>query len=223
MILPVAALAFGCESAPAPPSAEAPAANQGDNPEAAEATTPTQPATPKSTADDATPSPPSATAEPPATSASAPVERDDKPSQVDKPTQEGAEKAPKAGSGEAATRRGAAARGEGFAAWLESKPSYKVNESASLQVVLTAEDPFKCNEQYPYRFQLTPAAGLTFPEPTVRNMNISKQRSVMSVPFTPTASGSQTVSGELSFSVCTDDKCLIEKQPLSITVTVEGS
>jgi hypothetical protein len=54
-------------------------------------------------------------------------------------------------------------------------------------------------------------------------MNVDKQRSTMSVPFTPTQAGSHTLSGELAFSVCTDDKCLIEKQTLSFPVDVSGS
>jgi hypothetical protein len=124
---------------------------------------------------------------------------------------------------DAAPRRGLAASGEGFSTWLEGKGSYTLNQAANLELVLTAEEPYKCNEQYPYRFNATPGAGVTFATNPVRSMNVGKQRSTMSIPFTPTAPGNQTVTGELSFSVCTEDKCLIEKQSLSIVVNVQGS
>lgn len=120
-------------------------------------------------------------------------------------------------------RRGGAAKGEGFNTWLEGVSSYPLNQPATLTLVLQAEEPFKCNEQYPYRFTITPGPGISVAEPVLRGMNIDKQRSTMSVPFTPTQAGTHTLSGELSFSVCTDDKCLIEKQSLSFPIDVGGS
>jgi hypothetical protein len=120
-------------------------------------------------------------------------------------------------------RRGGAAKGEGFNTWLEGVSSYPLNQPATLTLVLQAEEPFKCNEQYPYRFTITPSPGISVAEPVLRGMNIDKQRSTMSVPFTPTQAGTHTLSGELSFSVCTDDKCLIEKQSLSFPIDVSGS
>jgi hypothetical protein len=40
----------------------------------------------------------------------------------------------------------------------------------------------------------------------------------MNVGFTPEAAGKHTISGVLQFSVCTDDKCLIEKRDLALEV-----
>jgi hypothetical protein len=123
----------------------------------------------------------------------------------------------------AAVQRGPAAKGDGFNAWLEGHSQYALNQPAQLTLVLTADDPFKCNEQYPYRFTLATGAGIQVPEPVVRGMHVEKHRSTMTVPFTPTKAGKHTVSGELAFSVCTEDKCLIDKQTLSFPVDVGGS
>jgi hypothetical protein len=43
----------------------------------------------------------------------------------------------------------------------------------------------------------------------------------MPVSFTPDAAGKRTVAGQFAFSVCTEDKCLMEKRDLSLDVTVE--
>lgn len=120
-------------------------------------------------------------------------------------------------------RRGPAASGEGFNTWLEGKSRYALNQPASVTLVLTADAPFKCNDQYPYKFTLTPPSGLTVTETVLKSMNVGTHRSTLSIPFTPNSAGTHTLSGELSFSVCTEDKCLIEKQAVSIPIEVGGS
>ena len=36
--------------------------------------------------------------------------------------------------------------------------------------------------------------------------------------FTPESAGKHTLSGQLSFSVCTEDKCMIEKRDLALEI-----
>lgn len=127
------------------------------------------------------------------------------------------------GAQAAEVRRGPVAKGEGFQVHLQSSGSYQVGKPGVVRVVLDAAEPFHCNDKYPYRFTLEPTAGLEFPADVVRNMQLGTQRSTMDVAIVPKASGAHTVSGELSFSVCTDDKCLIEKQKLSVNIDVAGA
>ncbi len=118
---------------------------------------------------------------------------------------------------------GPVVKGEGYAVRLQTKSPLKTGESAALTVVLTAEAPFKCNDKYPYKFTFDPVDGVSFPNQVVKGMNVSDKRATMLVPFSPKGPGDQTVSGTLSFSVCTDDKCLVEKQPLTIAFNVHDS
>jgi hypothetical protein len=119
--------------------------------------------------------------------------------------------------------QGPAVSGEGFKVYLEAQPSYPVAKPGHVRVVLLATAPFHCNDKYPYKFTTTASDGIEFTEPVVRNANIGAERSTIEVPFTPQRAGKLTLNGELSFSVCTDDKCLIEKQALSVPVEVSGS
>jgi hypothetical protein len=86
--------------------------------------------------------------------------------------------------------------------------------------VLDAKEPFHVNEKYPYKFKLKETSGLTFPAPLVgkEGVNLEKARATMRVPFTAQSAGRHTLSGQFAFSVCTDDKCLIEKRELSLLV-----
>lgn len=127
------------------------------------------------------------------------------------------------GAQPAEVRRGPAVKGEGFQAHLQSSGSYQVGKPGVVRVVLNAAEPFHCNDKYPYRFTLEPTAGLEFPADVVRDMQIGTQQSTMDVALVPKTAGAHTVSGELSFSVCTDDKCLIEKQKLSVSIDVAGA
>ena len=109
-----------------------------------------------------------------------------------------------------------------FAVWLQSSGKYKKGQTGTVTAVLKANDPFKCNEKYPYKFKLdAPPAGVSYANSVVRNMSVSPKQSTMSIPFTANEAGAKTISGQLSFSVCTDAKCLVEKRNLSVSVKVE--
>jgi hypothetical protein len=48
-------------------------------------------------------------------------------------------------------------------------------------------------------------------------VKLEPARATLPIPFTAEA-GKHTVSGQLSFSVCTDDKCVIEKRELALEI-----
>lgn len=120
------------------------------------------------------------------------------------------------------TVRGTSAGGEGFAVSIQAQSLVQSGKSGSAVVVLSAKAPYKCNEKYPYKFVLeAPGGGISYPSQTVRGMAVSAKSSSMSVPFSATQAGSGTIAGVLHFSVCTADKCLIEKRRLAVTVQVD--
>jgi hypothetical protein len=51
-------------------------------------------------------------------------------------------------------------------------------------------------------------------------VKLENMKAVVPVSFTPEA-GKRTIAGTLAFSVCTDDKCLMEKQELALEVVAE--
>ena len=118
--------------------------------------------------------------------------------------------------------RGASAKDEPFEAWLEADAPLTANGKAELRLVLEAKGPYKCNDSYPYKFKVASSSGVSVADPAVKGMQIGKKRSTMPIPVSVGAAGRATLSGELSFSVCTEDKCLIEKQTLSISVDVSS-
>jgi hypothetical protein len=106
---------------------------------------------------------------------------------------------------------------------LRPKGAYMAGQQAEAEIVLDAKPPYKVNEEYPYKFKLKEASGVKFPATVVGKdaAKLEKQKVTMPVSFTPEAPGKCTVAGQLAFSVCTDDKCLIEKRDLSLVVDVK--
>ena len=106
---------------------------------------------------------------------------------------------------------------------MQAKGSYKAGQAGSLEVVLDAKKPFKVNDKYPYKLKLAKSDGVKYPAPIVKkdSVKLEPQRAVMTVAFTPESAGKKKIAGQFSFSVCTDDKCLIEKRDLALDVQVD--
>ncbi|HMA93143.1 MAG TPA: hypothetical protein VKP30_10680 [Polyangiaceae bacterium] len=90
--------------------------------------------------------------------------------------------------------------------------------TAGLNVVLVAKPPFHVNEEYPHRFRVIAARGLSTPAKMIQrdSAKVTKSRLEMAVPVTLDNEGPYGLDGEMGFSVCTNEKCLMEKRPLSI-------
>ncbi len=143
----------------------------------------------------------------------------------DKPVRE-EPRAPAAGMEPAAEPEGpprASYADETFEVTLSATGPYEVGKPGKAEVRLLARGAFKCNDEYPYKLKLDKSDGLEFPAQIVGKdaVVLETKQAVMSVPFTPKVKGSQVLSGEFSFSVCTDEKCLIEKRKLALQLDVQ--
>jgi hypothetical protein len=103
---------------------------------------------------------------------------------------------------------------------LAPKGSYASGQAGEAEIVLAAKAPFHVNQNYPYKFKLKEAAGLKFANLVVTKeaVKLEPARATLPVAFTPESAGKHTVAGQLSFSVCTDDKCMIEKRELALQI-----
>ena len=128
---------------------------------------------------------------------------------------------PPSKAAEAPARRGAAATGPSYEVWLETTGGYAAGANASIVAVVNAKAPYKCNAQYPYKFALdAPPSGMSYPSSPVRGARVDGKRATMPIPFVAATAGTYAVSGTLSFSTCSEDKCLVDKAHLGVTVDV---
>jgi hypothetical protein len=128
--------------------------------------------------------------------------------------------APAQGKGQ--TVQGTVVAEEPFSVWLQAESPVAAGSPATVEAVLVAKPPYHCNADYPHKFKLgTAPAGLTYPEPTVKGAKVTPERSVLAIPVRAQAAGKATVSGTLQFSVCNDERCLVEKRELALNLEVK--
>lgn len=103
------------------------------------------------------------------------------------------------------------------------KAGLKAGQPGSVEVVLIAKAPFHVNEQYPIKLKLKETPGVKYESLTIGKdaVKLETMKAVMPVSFTPDGAGKRTVAGQFSFSVCTDDKCLMEKRDLALDLMVD--
>lgn len=103
------------------------------------------------------------------------------------------------------------------------KAPVKAGQPSALDVVLVAKAPFHVNDKYPIKLKLKETPGIKYDNLVIGKdaAKVEEMKAVVPVSFTADASGKRTVAGQLSFSVCTEDKCLMEKRELALDVSVE--
>ena len=109
----------------------------------------------------------------------------------------------------------------------EMRPSgpCKKNDTCTAEVLVEAKGDYHINDKYPYRFKLEDPAppGIKYPKPVVgkEDGTMDLRKVVLKVPFVAESAGEKKVAGTLSLSVCSAANCLMDKQPLELTVKVE--
>lgn len=93
---------------------------------------------------------------------------------------------------------------------------------AAAEVVLLPKGGYHTNDKYPYKFKAATTDGVAFRAPvfTKEDVTLDEHKATMKVDFTPDSSGEKTISGQFAFSVCSAEKCLVEKRDLTLKVAV---
>lgn len=122
----------------------------------------------------------------------------------------------------AGTTRGPAAGNDTYSTWLETVGSYTAGQPGQVRLVLEAKAPYHCNEEYPYKFTFgAPVGGVSYPTPVVKDTKVAEMSATTTLPIQAAAKGAATVQGTFNFSVCSKDKCLIEKANLSLPIEIK--
>jgi hypothetical protein len=112
-----------------------------------------------------------------------------------------------------------------YRAEMKADGPCKKDSTCTAEVLVEAKGEYHINDKYPYRFKLEdpPPQGIKYPKPVVgkEDGTMDERKVVLKVPFVSETSGAKKVSGTLSLSVCSAANCLMDKQPLEVTVKVD--
>jgi len=129
--------------------------------------------------------------------------------------------APGVGEGAALELKGEASYSEdSFRLRLSAPAKVKAGELTEYVVTLEAGDGYKVNDEYPIKFKFAASAGVKPESETVRKAaaKVEKKKATMPVKATVAKPGKASIAGKFSFSVCTEERCLIEKRELLVSV-----
>lgn len=112
---------------------------------------------------------------------------------------------------------------EPFTLSIEPVGDYEAGKAATAKIELSAKNGYKCNDKYPYKLKLKKTEGVDFPADVVKKeaVELEKKHAVMTVAFTPKTAGKKTIAGQFAFSVCTEERCLVERRDLALDIDVK--
>jgi hypothetical protein len=98
-----------------------------------------------------------------------------------------------------------------------------VGTAGRAEVTLEGRNGYHVNAEYPIQLTMQQPAGVELAKATLVREDAStfeEARAVFPVVFTPRAAGRKEFTGELSFSVCNPQNCLMERRPVTFAVDV---
>lgn len=110
--------------------------------------------------------------------------------------------------------------GEGYRTYLQLPSPVVVGQSVEAVVNLSPQAPYKSNEKYPFRFSFGDVSGVTTPGASVAGASVTPEKTTLRFAVTGKSVGPAVVGGTFSFSVCTAEKCLVERAPLVLSFEV---
>ncbi|MDH3201493.1 MAG: hypothetical protein OEM15_11430 [Myxococcales bacterium] len=105
-----------------------------------------------------------------------------------------------------------------------TQPEYEVGKAGEVEIEIEGRGEWHVNQDYPIRVDLAagPGAGLQQRELVrgdAKEFNEDKVRFVAALE--PTEAGDHEVKCDVSFAMCTDENCVLEKRTVAMQVKVE--
>ena len=106
---------------------------------------------------------------------------------------------------------------------LRPVPPFAAGKPGKVEIVLDAKGEYHMNETYPYRFKTHASDGVAYAAPTFSkdSMRLEGTKGTMTLEVTPASPGEKSVSGLFLFSVCSAERCLVEKRELMAKLAVD--
>lgn len=114
--------------------------------------------------------------------------------------------------------------GEQYTVEIKGRGEYKANEEGTVEVTLVPKGAYKINAQFPVKFKVSEGTeGVTYSKPLLKREDGSfdEKKGSFKVPFVASKAGKAKIGGVLSFSVCSDANCVMDKKELEVAVDVK--
>ena len=105
-----------------------------------------------------------------------------------------------------------------------AQPKYAAGRPGELEIALESRGEWHVNQEYPIRVDLKAAPGVTLPKAELvkddaKEFGEEKVRFVAAVE--PSMAGEHEVTCDVSFALCTEENCILEKRTLAMVLEVD--
>jgi len=132
--------------------------------------------------------------------------------------------APELRRGDRSTLVGTKVQGDQYTVEIDAA-AVKVGETGAIVVTISPTAGFKLNEEFPTKLTVEdPPEGLSFHAPTLKKSEgrlDDKGNFTFRMPVVASRAGEFAVEAKLKFSVCTADKCVVQRQALTTKLKAE--
>lgn len=108
---------------------------------------------------------------------------------------------------------------------IKSSGTAKAGQEGSVEIVIESKGDYHINSKYPLKFKVKDPApqGLSYTKTVLKREDgkFEDKKGSLLVPFTAAKAGKVKIEGVLSFSVCSDANCVMEKLDLELDVDVK--
>ena len=114
--------------------------------------------------------------------------------------------------------------GSFFLAVAPAQPGYAIGKSGEVEIALEGRGEWHVNQEYPIRVDLKAAPGVTLKKNELvkddaKEFGDDKVRFLAAVE--PSAPGDHEVTCDVSFAMCTEENCILEKRTVAMQLKVE--
>jgi hypothetical protein len=106
---------------------------------------------------------------------------------------------------------------------LRPAGAFAAGKPGSAEIQVSAKNGYHCNDKYPYKFKTSESPGVAYSSPvfTKDALHLEPGTATMKVDFTPDSKGQKTIAGVFAFSLCSAERCLVEKRNLALNIAVD--
>jgi hypothetical protein len=115
---------------------------------------------------------------------------------------------------------------EQYTVEMKASGAYKAGQEGTVEIAITPKGDYHINDKYPLKFKAAepPDASVKYAKSVLKREDgtFEAKKGSLKVPFTAQRSGKAKISGVLSFSVCSDANCIMDKIELETEVAVDA-
>jgi hypothetical protein len=104
------------------------------------------------------------------------------------------------------------------------QPEYAAGRAGEVEIALESRGEWHVNQEYPIRVDIKAAPGVVLPKPELAKDDAKEfgdEKVRFLAPIEPSKAGKHEVTCDVSFAMCTEENCILEKRTVAMELEVQ--